>query len=492
MGEIIRALRVELARPLGSTWEDVGPLLHRLRRLTPKLVNAAMDVRIAVDVVGAKAVKAAVAPDAKAGSPEGISYQGVLRQVDRLRNWKPKNKKEPPYADLNLPGGMMSQIARVANQAFARRDQGRQHFESDVILVRKQETKVSKDDKGVRLTVKIGGGRTRGTVSFGLRHSHGRHQDILERLASAQIEHGDCKLKWDERRRKWYGLIAYKQPVESSPALDASKVLAVHRGMRNAVYLLPGDGSAPRALPGFKFLAQRRMLQARLQQVRKISAFERGDGAKGHGVDRRMAAQESLDGKLGRVTHTFCQQVAAFVAATAIQRGCGKIVIEDFGGMEVDRFVGRFPWHELKQAIASRLEREGIEIVEGPAEYISQTCPNCERTDPASHNTRTGVFHCRVCQLDRPADFVASFWLLAHSGVDMTDRRRGFRSEIRMLMRGDSNDDGTKEENVHGHRGDHRGDEASPERPGACGASALPVPDGDRSRSHGRPEEGRV
>lgn len=442
---MIRAIRLELVKPLDEPWEVVGPLLRTLAKVTPKLLNAAMDARIAIDVAGRDAVKIKIAPDAKASSGDGLAYQAVLREVEMLREWGAKKKH--PWKDLEIPGGMASSIARAASQAFAERDRpgkGRVAFASERIIVRGDGVAVSRDASGAALSLKL---RSKGSVRFALAHSRGDHHDTIAAIASKVTPHGDVKLQWDERRRKWYALLSYTAQPRVHAKADPDNALVVHRGVRNALYLLSSTGQS-KSLPGAKFVAQRRALQARSKDAKRISPHELGEGAKGHGRARRYEHYETLQDKIARVTHTFCQQSAAYVAARAIEWGCGTVIIEDYGGIApsedaaLRRVLDRFPLYEMKQCIVSRLDRDGLALRETPSAFISTTCPRCEHCEPRNHNTRTGMFRCCVCFFERPADWVAAFWMLDHGGGDMTIWRKRLQREreLRELaesMRGD-------------------------------------------------------
>lgn len=429
-GVMIRAVRLELCKPLDASWDVIGPMLRTLSKATPKLLNAAMDARIAIEVVGRDAVKDKIAPMAKASSAEGIAYQAVLRAEEKLQEWG--IKKKHPFAVLDVPGGMASAIGRAASQAYARRDQERAHFASERILVRAAETSLSKDSRGIILTVKLA---TEGRVRFAIAHSWGTHRDTLDAIASGELPHGDCKLQYDERRRKWYAMLAY-QPKDPVPRpIDTSRVLVVHRGVRNVLYALSSTGERGVPFPGAKFIAQRTSLRARMREARRISEFERGLGSSGHGKNRRYETYSKLEDKLARSTHTFCQQAAAWAVARATHLGCGLMIIEDYGGIEPDedprkrRVLDHGPLYQIKQCIAHACEREGITLRETSAAYISTTCPRCNAVDARAHNLRTGIFHCRTCGFDRPADLVAAFWMLDHGGADMTVYRERLRRE---------------------------------------------------------------
>ena len=150
----IRAIRLEIAKPIGEDWSAVGPLMRTIAKATPKLLNAALDARVAIEVAGRDAVKAAVGPDAKASSADGLAYQAVLRAVDHLRAWG--EKKKHSFAQLEIPGAMAAQIARTASQAYARRDQERPRFASERILVRAAETSLDTATRDQRRALREG------------------------------------------------------------------------------------------------------------------------------------------------------------------------------------------------------------------------------------------------------------------------------------------------------------------------------------------------
>jgi transposase len=172
-----------------------------------------------------------------------------------------------------------------------------------------------------------------------------------------------------------------------------------------------------------------------MREIKRSSQFERGSGSKGHGRSRRYETYSALEDKIARVTHTFCQQAAAFAAETAKRLGCGTIFIEDYGGIgpdedvQVRRVLDHGPLYALKQAVEHRAERDGIALKEVESAYISSKCPRCETLDAGAHNHRTGIFHCKVCEFSRPADWVAAYWMLSNGGGDMGPLHERLRRE---------------------------------------------------------------
>lgn len=428
---MIRTIKLEIVKPTSETWNESGPTLRLLASATPKLLRAAYDARIAGAVCGRDALKAAVAaPGSRAMSQEGIARQACSREADRLQAWG--RRKNTPYSSLDVPGAMITAITRAASQAFTRRDQGRVSFESERVLVKKEVTSLRRDARDVLLTVKL---RCKGSVVFLVEHSWGPHRQTLDAIARGEIAHGACQISYDKRRKKWFAHLSYDAPDAAPVTVDPARALIVHRGVRSALYCLPTTGATRRPLSGAKYIAQRRQLQARMRDARSIGPAELGTGAKGHGQERRHEHMGALLGKLGRATKTFCQQAAAWLDAEAERLGCGLIVIEDYGGIEPNddatlrRVLDRFPLYELKVAILHAAAKSGRTLREVPSAYISSTCPKCENADTRQHNTRTDVFHCRACDFDRQADWVAAYWMGKRSGVDMSAIDAALRRE---------------------------------------------------------------
>jgi hypothetical protein len=447
-----RTIRLELTKPLSESWETVGPHMRLLADATPKMLNSAYDALVACRVAGAPAVKAKLAPDTRGGSPEALAYQAVNLNIASLREWGSKGELSDGarrrYVDLEMPGGMVSAISRTAANAYSRRDQKRVSFASPRILVRAHESKLLSDDVGYILDVKL---RSQGRVRFACAHSWGSDAETRTKIVSGEYDRGDCQLQYDKERRKWYALVSYECPdAEPAPDMDPGRVLVIHRGIRNALFPILSTAQYVRPLPGNTIVWRQRALRARMRDAQRMAAEELGGGAKGHGRSRRMQRYSVLEDKLSRVNHTWCQQAAAWVANLAVAKGCGTVVIEDYGGIapaetrELRRVLDRSPLYELKRCIANRLEsvrrKDGttvrIILKEVSSIWISSKCPRCfdvlGYVEPGDHNTRTNVFHCQHCGYDRDADFVAAYWMLVCSGADMGPWMKKFEIERRL------------------------------------------------------------
>jgi transposase len=426
-------------KSVSESWDEVGPLLRLLASVTPKLMNAAYDTLVACRVAGKDAVKVAISPDSKGVCPDTLAYQAVNREAEKLRRWgengNSKDYGRRCFAMLDVPSSSATAIARAAKNALARRDQGRVRFSSERILVPGAHAKLRYDRGETLVDLKL---RRRGVVTLLCAHSSGAHRQVVKDIASGVLPHGEMSLQYDRDRRKWYVLISYEMLAAEPMSVDPRRVLAVHRGIRHALYPICSTGEHVRPFIGSKFAAQKRHLMHRMSDLRRTGVSELGQGAKGHGHSRRYRHKDSIGDKVARVTKTFCQQAAAWVADLAILRGCGLVVIEDYGGVapaetpQLRRVLERFPLDQLKTAIETRLEyvvlpgggAVRIALKEVSSKWISSKCPRCFTIDPSFHNMRTNVFHCVACGYNRSADWVAAYWMLTDSGADMGEWHR--------------------------------------------------------------------
>src|SRR6185437_11230394 len=109
------------------------------------------------------------------------------------------------------------------------------------------------------------------------------------------------------------------------------------------------------------------------------------------------------------------------------------------------------------------------------------TCPRCKAVDTSFHNVRTGVFHCRVCLFDRPADYVAAYWLLTRAGGDMSawDKMHKQQLKVEKSNRDDDVTDGGNADDqakIHELRGAGGGMQKAPGQKRSGGGRVLSVP----------------
>lgn len=420
---LIRAVRVEVVRPeCGRSWDELGTDLRSLRFVASRAINTAVTV-CELARVGSWDV-----------APETAAYRAILWELASFRVWASESKDEQTrrYAAVEPASGTLAAWEQYAFLMWKRwLKEGRRSSLPSAkhgapILVRRQEWEFKAGDRAV-LNVKLVGGR-------GPRHEilvkagHGSSWEKLRRMQRGELAARDMKLVYSERNDKWFAILSYEEPPP--PTRSGKHVLVVHRGCRNFLTFLRDDGRHS-SESGTKVLSFKRQMRARTRSLQtSLSRGELGDGARGHGRRRRHLSIDVLHAKEEAFLKTHVQQTAARAVELAKQWDCGEIVWEDYGGIppnedrSIRRFVERYPLFKLGQALEWVCKREGFKATQVPSFYISAKCPACEIVDVASHNQRTGVFHCTVCGFERLVDWVAAFWMLQSAKPDNEAKRK--------------------------------------------------------------------
>lgn len=473
---LVRAMRFEVAKPLGTTWDEAGTMLRALRAISHRLVNAATfecieaarydsksNVTTAVrDEEGAirdyyteRVTKLEGERDAMVAGKErrpskrarerGATVEPTVHDEESAAKAKRGIERQLAVAQLlaagELPSAIVDACARRGFQAAKKywKARGSERLPSmkfgAPIFVRDGQWELRETERGIEFGLRLTGGRT-GKTWFALLPFRGAQWGTLREMAAGHTDYklGDAKLIYDDGKRardrkgKWYAVLTYSTALPA-PA-SGSGTMVVHRGMHNFLYHFTEDGHAGPLMRGNKLRHQKEQLEARHRGAR-LKPCEMGQGeqlggaALGHGRKRRFGCYDAVGDKIDRVVKTACQQTAAHAVRVARERGCSRILIEDYGGIDAAetrgerRFVSRFPFHQLKESIEWACQKAGMVLHETPSAYISTTCPRCGAVSAKAHNRRTGTFHCG-CGFERSADWVAAFHMLRMGGGDMT------------------------------------------------------------------------
>lgn len=453
---ITRAIKLEIAKPLDRTWDELGAMLRLYRSVMHRLYNAAI---FGTGIEQAAREKVFELPG-KAKSASGRAYQLAKRELDELREWGARQNGEHPYAKLNLSGSVLSAVSLEAYASYMKwvKAKGSMSLPSykkgAPIPINAVDYSLSEENGKVSLTFKLEGkkpGESRAdAMTVAICATRGTHWSRLLELARGNHEKklGQLKILLDERSKKWMVVISYSYvPPEPSTELLRENVMVVHRGQHNLLTVLDNQLHFRVVERGNKYKAQRRGLTARGIAARRVTASERGAGAKGHGTARRFITHSEIQDKIARINKTTCQRLAATVVKLALQWQCGRVVIEDYGGIDNKndsraerRFIERFPNFQLKAAVKGALEKVGLELEEVPSLYLSNKCPRCGHCERGQSKTRDvesweldvvreKVFTCTRCRYQRASDFVAGVHMLRLSGADMSAWDKRFELE---------------------------------------------------------------
>jgi IS605 OrfB family transposase len=468
-----RGIRCELLKPIDMTWDEGGALLRALRRISHRLVNASTfesvmaerEKRTANTTTAVReeersireyyATQVPLLEKRIASITAGVSRKDGTLHTDesaiRYRSAVERDLREAKIlAGIDVPSAIVDAVTQKGAsdgiKFFKARGTARMPSAKlgAPIYIRNRGLSLRVGEKGgVDIGLRITGGRT-GFSWWALRPHKAAHWETIRDLVDSRpdVTLGDVKVVLDDGKRfrdrkgKWYAIISYSEP--KPPPAAGSGTMAVHRGIYNFLTYASDDGHFGCLARGNKLLQQKRALEARHRSAR-VSPYELGAGALGRGQKRRMRCYEAVGDKLARIEKSACQQTAAHVVRVAQERGCSRVVIEDYGGIEPNeergarRFIVRFPFFQLKTAIEWACTKAGITMAEVPSDYIATTCPRCGAIDPASKGQH-GVFHCKACGYDRPADYVSALHMLRRSGADMGTWDARFAKELKIAQ----------------------------------------------------------
>jgi IS605 OrfB family transposase len=424
---LTRTVQVELAKPLDASWDVVGSRLRVLRSQMHRLLNAG--------IVGLVANRYFDEPYR--------ALEFIKDEIAEIEAWAAEHNAAH-LQQLEMPSGVTDACQRRCQQMVdqwrkAKGDKRIPSFKRGApIFIRDGRWQLKQAERGFGFATRLWADRKTPVFErmpwtrFAVVPSKGWHYSLLKRLATdPTVKLGNCQLVYDEHRKKWYAKLAFTahEPLPEQGRKDIA--LALNRGRHCFLYAASNMAGKHRALmDGRDVLAVKQGFAARRSSM-KAHMRTPGHGARGHGKGRWHESYRALEDAEARYIHTTCQQVAAAAIRFALAIGAATILIEDFNTIvaEDSRFIDRWPWYQLKQAVTWAAKKAGIEVVEVPSEYISSACPRCGNLDPSQHNTRTGMFHCAKCAFVRSADLVATLNMLDHSDFDIGGWQKNFKQE---------------------------------------------------------------
>lgn len=424
---LIRAIRCEVVKPLNESWDEFGALLRTIRSVSHRLYTAAALAGVRVD--RAKRIgRPEIDDKGKEVVPATAAYREIEIELESLRDWAKKKRNQGEeratierLGELELPGSMKSCISQTAMVGVQRWLNAKQRERVPTwkhgapIPCRANETSfMLADDKAIVMSVQL---RPAGRVNVLLNPGRGSNWAKIRALATEEdgVKHGDVKLTYSEREKKWFAIVAFSEPMPKPPELDETIVMVIHRGHRNLLVAGTNHGHYSVLSTGAKLYSFKQRMAARRKSYQSITRGERGRGASGHGRKRRYSLPERLSEVEANFVKTLCQQMGARIVELAKRWGAGTVLIEDYGGIEPSSDDGKatkFPMYQLRQSVEWSLKKNGMKLGTYEHFFMSQTCPACGNVDEKQHNRRTGVFHCKNCGYDRSMDEVSVIFAL--------------------------------------------------------------------------------
>lgn len=434
----VATVRSEVVKPLDTSWDLLGRQLRALARPLHRVLNKAISE---LELMHTGKLL---------GIEDGIERTVAYQQVNHY--WRLEREDAAarvacgkPYKgddDIATIAPACSPVLGAAGAVYARwKRYHKESWKGTMALPtfkRDQPIDIASSSDAVQLTIEDGSFVLDLRLVADAPHTRliirpygGAAYAELRRVAADPELLGSCKLLWKKPQRggpdKWLALLAVKRPVRKA---SGSKTMAIHRGVRTFLTAaVMGDDRCDAltmiVADGGDIHEHKQAYSARRRSLGRHQR-ERGNGARGHGRERRFEAIAKLEDSEANWVKTKCQQVAARVVKIAEQRGVGRILIEDWSnpakdgapelGEHVERIVRQFPLAQLKDAISWAAQNAGIEVAEVETKDYSRRCPNCGHVHEAAQFPQ---FLCTECQLSRPVDMTFPWNMLVdHAAAD--------------------------------------------------------------------------
>jgi hypothetical protein len=427
--KLVSVVRAEIIKPLGPSWEEVGPVLKRIRWASARCLNAATVACLLADRTQKKVASATEA------------YRAVNKQLELETEYDPSVSVA---SEIRVSWSKLAADAYAAHRtAIWRGDQSLPSYNKGApIAVSAVGWNLKRDDKGYVLSTRLAAGyvgRTRFALAVEGGNAHARLRELCDPEHPAR--RGDLKIVYDERKRKWHALITVVRPKPPPPKLDPNKLLAVHRGIKAMLTYATSDGDTGVLVEGGEVLAFKAQMHARRRSwyAHKRQMPRR---SRGRGTWRRYEQYRELGDKEARWTHTKLQQNAAAVVRLALAKGCGTVVLDDWSSRQlagdVEKWKGayaawmvrRWPFAAQRDAIAWALQKAGIALKVVAAFHESCRCPACGNVDSQQDDGR-GTFTCSKCDIKRSIEAIAAWNQLAQAGdAEAFDLNKAARTKV--------------------------------------------------------------
>lgn len=283
------------------------------------------------------------------------------------------------------------------------------HYTCPPIPVHNQDLRVENDT--ISLQMRAGTGN-RMCLPLVIRDDWQRQ--VLGNLTTGAWKVGEAKLERDPQRPgRWYFRVAYKRRVEE--IVLSGRIAAINRGIRHFLVVATNTGCKPLIYEGADIAEHLRRVSARRRQIQRGYPMS---GRKGRGRKKALLAIRSLEESTERWRETRSQTIAREATRWLCANGITVLYIEDFTdirhnaherlGREVGQYVQEWPYYQLQQRLIACCEEVGLHVVQVPAEYISQSCPECGHVAEENRDLVKWQLRCVKCGCKQHLDVAAA------------------------------------------------------------------------------------
>jgi len=397
-----KTLRLQIIKPMDTTWDVLGELLRDLRYNSAKICNRVIQLCYENENIR-KMHKELYGETPKDTDIYGMSFQGWLYQ--KIRDEFPE-----------IASTIISQTIQYAYKRWrtAKKDilslkQSIPSFKLDTpISIYNQSYRIENDGDNWTITTNLLPAQKEKQYKYTLLIHSGDNSKItiLKRLIDGEYKQGAMQIVQD-RKKKWYCLITYSFETKAEKELDDTKIMGVDMGIVNAVYWAFNDSLQRGKIEGGEIEQFRKQIQRRREELQRAIKWA-GDSRHGHGVKRALKPIEALREKERNARNMINHKYAKTIVEAAYSHGCGVIQLEDLSGInEEETFLKNWSYFDLQEKIIYKAEEKGIQVIKINPEYTSQRCSECGYIDKENRKNQA-EFKCINCGYEALADYNAA------------------------------------------------------------------------------------
>lgn len=401
----MKVVRVNIAKPIGISWSDLGQTLRDIQYKTAKALNHCM-TQWYLWQTDKEAIKQSTGkyPTLKeCPYPVNKLYKDVRKMFPDLSSRmmsaivnKSKLKWQSDVKDIfyaqtkSLPTFRKTFPIILDNQAY--------QFSKDdqlgyMVLATLKSGMVPKEDRRVSFVLNT-------------KKLKSSQKGILDAILSMEYKRGEATLGWNDRKRKWFINITY-EPSKREVVLESERIVGVDFGINNAFFCAVSDNHKRLQADGWEIEQFRKRIRKRRISIQRQGKFS---GRKGKGRATMLDPVLKLGEKERRFRDSRYHHFSKAIVAFAVANNAGTIQIEDLSTLKTTKqrspLLKDWALSDLQAKLKYKADEYGINIVEVNPQYTSQRCYSCGYID--SDNRKGEKFVCKSCGNTENADYNAA------------------------------------------------------------------------------------
>lgn len=232
---------------------------------------------------------------------------------------------------------------------------------------------------------------------------------IVERVITGEYKLSMSKMQYDERKKKWFILLAYSFEAEKK-VLNKNRILGIDLGVKIPAMCATSDNQWFSQSIGNS--EEVRMFEQQVYNRKKRLQKSRiwaGEGSVGHGRKTRTKAVDKIGEKISNYKSTKNHCWSREIINIALREQCGVIQMEDLSGIAEDnKFLKTWTYFDLQQKIINKASEHGIEVIKINPKHTSGRCNKCGHIHFSNTKDKwrsiQDQFHCQICGHKANAD----------------------------------------------------------------------------------------